>query len=124
MTTKERILEGKGVMDYDYINDIFFFKIDNREYDWSLEFENMVIDIDDEDFIMGIQIFDASQFLGIPREHLKINKWQFKARITPESIEIRLICEVNIRNKIRELNPIIVQQNTEQLPNSQMIAAS
>jgi len=124
MNTKERRLEGKGAMDYDYVNDILFFKIINREYDRSLEFENMVIDIDDEAFIVGLQIFDASKFLGISKTNLKIKTWQFKAKIMPESIEIRLTCEVNIRNKVRELNPIIVQQNTEQLPNSQMIAAA
>src|SRR3989344_924641 len=124
MNTKERRLEGKGAMDYDYVNDILFFKIINREYDRSLEFENMVIDIDDEAFIVCLQIFDASKFLGISKTNLKIKTWQFKAKIMPESIEIRLTCEVNIRNKVRELNPIIVQQNTEQLPNSQMIAAA
>ena len=124
MNNQERHLEGKGAMDYDYVNDILFFKIINREYDRSLEFENMVIDIDDEAFIVGLQIFDASKFLGISKTNLKIKTWQFKAKIMPESIEIRLTCEVNIRNKVRELNPIIVQQNTEQLPNSQMIAAA
>ncbi len=124
MKNEERHLEGKGVMDYDYVNDILFFKIDDREYDRSLEFNNMVIDIDKEDFVVGLQILDASQFLNISKANLKINKWQFKSRITPESIEIRLTCQVNIRNKIRELNPIIVQQNTEQLPNSQMISAA
>ena len=124
MINKERSLEAEGEMDYDYVNDILFFKIINREYDRSLEFENMVIDIDDEAFIVGLQIFDASKFLGISKTNLKIKTWQFKAKIMPESIEIRLTCEVNIRNKVRELNPIIVQQNTEQLPNSQMIAAA
>ena len=124
MSAEKRHLEGKGVMDYDYINDILFFKIDDREYDRSLEFNNMIIDIDKEDFVVGLQTLDASKFLRISKTNLKINKWQFKSRITPESIEIRLVCQVNIRNKIRELNPIILQQNTEQLPNSQMIAAA
>ena len=113
---KDRELTGKGEMDYDYSNDILFFKIRNREYSHSIEFENLVIDIDKEEFITGIQIFDASKFLNISKANLKINKWQFKARITPTSIEIRLFCEVNIRNKIREFSPIIVQQNTAGLP--------
>lgn len=124
MNAEERKLEGKGVMDYDYKNDILFFKIDNREYDWSIEFENLVIDIDTEDFIVGLQIVNASRFLGVPKEHLKINTWQFKARITPESIEIRLTCKVTIRNTIKEFSPIIVQQNTESLPRSQMVAVA
>lgn len=124
MNNQERHLEGKGVMDYDYVNDILFFKVYNREYDRSLEFENMVIDIDKENFIVGLQIFDASVFLNVSKENLKIKSWNFKAVIKPKSIEIRLTCEVNIRNKIKELNPIIVQQNTERLPNSQMITSA
>ena len=92
-----------------------------------LEIESFTLpeeSIKEQDFIVGLQIFDASDFLSISKEHLKINKWQFKARITPESIEIRLNCEVNIRNKIKELNPIIIQQNTENLPSSQMIVTA
>jgi uncharacterized protein YuzE len=121
---KGRELNGKGEMDYDYVNDILFFKIKGREYDRSIEFGNMTIDIDKEEFIVGIQIFDASRFLGINKSNLKINKWQFKAKITAESIELRLFCEVSIRNRIRELSPIIVQQNTEGLPSPSMMIAT
>ena len=41
MKTQNRLLEGKGEVDYDYTNDILFFKIKDREYDRSLEFENL-----------------------------------------------------------------------------------
>ena len=109
-------------MDYDYVDDILFFKIKDRGYNRSLEFENMVIDIDNEDYIVGIQIFEASKFLRVEKSQLKLNKWQFKTLITPTSIEIRLFCEVMIRNKVRELNPIIVQQNTEGLPSQQIVS--
>ena len=122
MKSQERHLEGKGEMDYDYVNDILFFKVENREYGKSIEFENMVIDLDNEEYITGIQIFDASVFLGVPKSYLKINNWQFKAKITPTSIEIRLMCQINIRNMVRELSPIIIQQNTENLPSSSAIA--
>jgi len=116
-------LEGKGEMDYDYVNDILFFKVEDREYDFSLEFQNMVIDIDKEKFIVGIQIFDASEFLRINKTNLrKIPKWQFKARIDHGVIEIRLFYQINIRNKIIEKNPIIIQENTSNLPSPQMVA--
>lgn len=121
MKSVERELKGRGEMDYDYVNDILLFKVKDREYSHSLEFNNLVIDIDSEDFIVGLQIFDASAFLGVPKINLKINKWKFKARIAGNLIEVRLTCEINIRNRIRELSPIIVQQNTEGLPNSQMV---
>jgi uncharacterized protein YuzE len=60
---KPRHLEFEGEMDYDPVNDILFLKIKDREYDFSIEFQNMVIDIDKKKFVVGIQIFEASKFL-------------------------------------------------------------
>ena len=36
---KERNLEAEGEMDYDFVNDILFFKVKDREYNFSLEFQ-------------------------------------------------------------------------------------
>ena len=120
---KERHLEGKGEMDYDYVNDILLFKVKDREYDFSLEFQNMVIDVDKEKFIVGIQIFDVSEFLGIEKAHLRqIPKWQFKARVYDNTIELRLFYQIEVRNRIVEKNPIIIQENTAGLPSPQMVA--
>lgn len=118
----ERKLEAEGEMDYDYVNDILFFKVKNREYNFSLEFQNMVIDIDNEKFITGIQIFDASEFLGIDKVSLRsIPKWQFKAKIDKGVIEIRLFYQISVRNKIIERSPIIIQENTASLPSPQTV---
>jgi len=120
---KEKKLEAEGEMDYDYINDILFFKVKDREYDFSLEFQNMVIDVDKEKFITGIQIFDASEFLDIQKVNLRaIPKWQFKAKIREGVIEIRLFYQISIRNKIIEKTPIIIQENTARLPSPQMVS--
>jgi len=112
-------------MDYDHVNDILFFKVKDREYNRSLEFENMVIDIDSKNFVTGIQIFDASQFLRINKENLRsIPKWQFQAYIDEESIEIRINFQVSIRNQLIEKNPIIIQKNESGLPNSEMTVSA
>lgn len=125
MTTKKRHLAGEGEMDYDHVNDILFFKVKDREYNRSLEFENMVIDIDSKNFVTGIQIFDASQFLRINKENLRsIPKWQFQAYIDEESIEIRINFQVSIRNQLIEKNPIIIQKNESGLPNSEMTVSA
>ena len=116
-------LEAEGEMDYDYVNDILFFKVKDREYDFSLEFQNMVIDIDDEKFVVGIQLFDASNFLGISKVNLrKIPKWKFNAKIEGDIIELRLNYELEIRNKIFEKNPIIIQENRSNLPSPQVVS--
>ncbi len=119
---KQRHLEGKGEMDYDYANDILFFKIKNREYSFSIEFQNMVIDIDKEMFITGIQIFEASKFLNMSKLNLReIPKWRFNTKIEDNVIEIRLNYSLKIRNKILEKNPIIIQENKSGLPSPQMV---
>ena len=122
-TENMRELKAEGEMDYDYANDILFFKVKDREYNFSFEFQNMVIDVDMEKFITGIQIFNASAFLGIQKTHLReIPKWQFKARIDNGVVEIRLFYQISIRNKIIEKTPIIIQENTAQLPSPQIVA--
>ena len=118
-----RQLNAKGEMDYDYSNDILFFKAKNREYSKSLEFNNIVIDIDKENFIVGIQIFDASKFLRISKIALRsVPKWQFRANIIDNKIEIRLVFQVVYRNKRIEMNPIIMTETEGNLPNSRLIA--
>ena len=126
MNTEERIektLEAEGEMDYDYVNDILLFKVKDREYDFSMEFQNMVIDVDKEQFIVGIQIFDASAFLGIPKINLReIPEWKFKAKVNKGIIELRLFYQLKIRNKIIEKTPIIIQENKSNLPSPQMVS--
>ncbi len=120
---KEKHLEGEGEMDYDYENNVLFFKVKDRDYDFSFEFENMVIDVDKEKFIVGIQLFNASEFLGISKINLReIPTWKFKAKITKGIIELRLFYQLKIRNQIIEKNPIILQENKANLPSPQMVA--
>lgn len=117
-----RHLEGQGIFDYDYKQDILFFKIREREYAKSLELDNIVIDVDKENFIVGIQIFDASEFLDVNKDDLmKIPKWRFSAKVESGKIEVRLDFQIMIRNKIIEKNPIIIQPTYDHLPDSEMI---
>ena len=82
----------------------------------------MVIDIDEEKFVVGIQIFNASKFLDMPKINLReIPKWQFKSKVEEGVIELRLNYQLQIRNKIFEKNPIIIQENTAKLPSPQMV---
>ncbi|MBI2043693.1 DUF2283 domain-containing protein [Candidatus Pacearchaeota archaeon] len=119
---KPRHLEAEGEMDYDYVNDILFFKIKNREYGFSIEFQNMVIDIDEEKFIVGIQIFDASKFLRMSKVNLReIPRWRFNAKLEANTIEIRLDYQIKLRNKILEKNPIIIQENKSESLSPQIV---
>jgi len=119
---KQLKAEGKGEYDYDFAHDILFFKVKNREYVKSIELDNIIIDIDYEDFIVGIQIFEASKFLEIDKKHLmNIKKWKFAAAVSEKRIILKLAFQYVMRNKIIEPKPIIVERTEESLPDSEMI---
>src|SRR3989344_2577014 len=114
---------GKGELDYDLKQDILFFKVKDREYVKSIELDNIVIDIDSEQFITGIQIFEASKFLRIDKAFLtKMPTWEFNATIKDNKVELRLTFTVVARNKIIEkISPIIIEKVEDSLPNSEML---
>jgi len=115
-------LEGKGEVDYDYKYDILFFKTSERDYVKSMELNNIILDLDKEGFIVGIQILEASEFLNLDKKMLlKIPNWKFQANVQDNRIEIRLDFQIMLRNKIIERNPIIIQPSHEDLPNSEMM---
>tara|TARA_Y100000310_G_C20432717_1_gene692260 strand:+ start:393 stop:764 length:372 start_codon:yes stop_codon:yes gene_type:complete len=114
--------EIKGKVDYDFDNDILFFKLSGRKYSKSIEIEYIVLDIDKKGLITGIQIFEASKFLNLNKEALlKIPNWEFQVKIKEERMELRLVFQIEFRNKIIEKNPIILEHLSEPLPNSELI---
>src|SRR5262245_57429400 len=119
---KNKHLKEKGELDYDYKYDILLFKVSEREYVKSIELENVILDIDKENFIVAIQILEASKFLKLSKTALmKIPNWEFTAKVEGGKIEIRLTYQMMVRNKIIEKNPIIMQQINEPLPNSELM---
>ncbi|MEK6955112.1 MAG: DUF2283 domain-containing protein [Nanoarchaeota archaeon] len=122
---KNKNLNEKGESGYDYKNDILFFKAKDREYSKSIELNNLVIDIDANGYVTGLQIFEASRYLGITKDSLiKVPKWQLKTLVNDNIIEIRLNFQVIIRNKVIEKNPIITQALSEELPNSELVCVA
>lgn len=127
-------IKAKGEVDYDLKNDILFFKTKNREYVKSVELDNIVLDIDSEGFIVGIQIFEASEFLKMSKINLRdVPKWEFNAKTEKvqengkavTKIEIRLVFQVRVRNKLIEKNPIIMPHPImDVLPNSELVCVA
>ena len=118
---KIRKLEKAGVIDYDYTNDILFFKVKDREYSHSIELLGYVIDLDTEGFVVGLQIFDASVYFKISKMALRqIRKWDFEASLIGDVLQVRLSFNLIVRNRTIEKSPILVQKLEEHLPNSKM----
>ena len=132
MTKIQKSMEGE--VDYDYKNDILFFKTKNREYLKSIEMDNIILDIDTKGLIVGIQMFEASKFLRTSKSALlKMPHWEFSTKTDKikqgekelTRIEIRLAFQVKIRNQIVEKNPIIMPQPTSlDLPSSELFCVA
>lgn len=115
--------KGKGEWDYDYLNDILMFKVKGREYDRSIEAENLVVDVDKEGFIVGLQIFEASDFFRVPKDALRsVKNWVLEATVARNRMEVRLGFQMLQRNK--KIESILRDTLSEPLPNTQMVSTA
>tara|TARA_Y100000310_G_scaffold343467_1_gene451227 strand:- start:4380 stop:4790 length:411 start_codon:yes stop_codon:yes gene_type:complete len=100
--------KGKGEFAYDYKYDILTFKVKDRDYQKSIEFQNFTADIDKKGFVTGARIFDASIVLGVDKYILKnITQWEFKSNVENNVIIITLNFVAKFRNR---LLPILGQK--------------
>ncbi len=118
----DKFLNKVGDYDYDLKNDIFFFKVKDREYAYSIELNNLVIDFDEEDFIVGLQVFNASTFFDISKENLhRVKNFKMQSKIKNGLIQINLTFGMIIRNQKTEYKPIIFERVTQKIPNSELL---
>ncbi|MFH1200189.1 MAG: DUF2283 domain-containing protein [Candidatus Micrarchaeota archaeon] len=116
-------LNKGGEYDYDYLNDILFFKVKDREYSRSIELDEIIVDVDEENFIVGIQMFNASELFNLPKYTLKnVRKWEFQASVDSNRLEVKLAFQTMMRNKIIEPRPMIIEQLKQPLPNSKVVS--
>ncbi|HJX50105.1 MAG TPA: DUF2283 domain-containing protein [Candidatus Nanoarchaeia archaeon] len=117
----DRSLTAPGQFDYDYVNDILFFKVKERNYSYSMELENLVIDFDEENYVVGIQFFNASTIFGISKNYLKdLKHFQFTATIKNNILRFVLDFKIISRNRVIQHRPIIFQPVGNNIPNSQL----
>ena len=124
MNGRHLAAEGKGEYTYDYLNDILLFKIKNRDYLKSLDFDNLIVDIDKEGFITGMRIFDASEIFNIPKLALKnIKFFKFNARVEDKKVTIQLEFIPVLRNKplIKQGQNLIREAIGSEVRNSEVV---
>ena len=99
--TQDRVLNGKLECIYDFTYDILTFHIKNRDYKMSVEVQNFIIDIDTEDFVIGVRVIDASKVFGLKKDILRnIVQSDFQSVVKDNVITVRLTIVGKIRNKI------------------------
>ncbi len=106
--------EGEGVHSYDYKHDVLMFKIKERFYDRSEEFDRVVVDIDEEGFITGLQIFDASELLDVSKKALNnIENFKFDVEVKENVLTIKLSFDAKKRNKPVKAGQNIIRENSK-----------
>jgi hypothetical protein len=91
---------GKGEYVYDYDNDILLFKVKDRDYLKSIDFGNLIVDIDKEGFATGLRVFDASLVFDLEKHALKsVKSFSFIATSESGLVSIKLKFVVISRNK-------------------------
>src|SRR3989338_9715133 len=94
-------IPGQLEVSYDFKYDVLLFKLKNREYKRSVEFQNFVADIDEEGYVTGAQIFDASKAFNIDKYLLRnVHHAHFKAHAENNVITIILNFNIILRNRI------------------------
>ncbi len=101
MKNKHLDAKGKGEVIYNYEDDILLFKIKDRDYMKSIDFDNITADIDTEGFITGVRVFDASKILELQKTSLsKINSLEFNAKIEGNIVSVQLKFECGLGKKL------------------------
>ena len=90
----------KGIMDYDFQNDIFYSRPVRRSYEYSEQIGDFVIDFDKNGKIIGLEVFNASTYFDKPKIFLKnVFSHTVKIEISEKYISIRIGVLSKQRNK-------------------------
>ena len=115
--------KGKGEYSYDYANDIMVFRVKDRDYYKSVDFENFVVDFDKDAFVIGLRIFDASKLFRQSKFSLKnIGQWEFNARVEDKiiSLDIRFTCISRNKQVIKQGQNFVREALRSHLHDSQV----
>ena len=105
--------------DYDLQNDSIFFYGEDKKYKSSVELEGVILDFNEEDYLTGIEILDASEKFNVSKaDLLNIKNFDATIIISKENIDVRMKMEYYKRNKLIDTNLNALTLNTMNLPSS------
>lgn len=97
--TRHLNARGLGEYVYDFVHDVMTFRVKDRDYKKSVDFDNLVIDFDTEDYITGLRVFDASKIFKLSKVQLKnVGEFEFNASVEDNIISLQLKFTSTLRN--------------------------
>lgn len=90
-------------MDYDDEHDVFYVARKNCSYSHSEPIENVILDIDEDGSLVGIEILNASEFFGVDRHVLAtLESVSFSFRSFEDRLRFSAEFSYEVRDRRRE----------------------
>lgn len=85
--------------DYDIQSDSIFFYGSDKKYRSSIDLDGIILDVSEDDYIMGIEILDASEKFNVSKMDLgNIKHFEANIEISKENIKINMEIKLYKRN--------------------------
>ncbi|HUV82648.1 MAG TPA: DUF2283 domain-containing protein [archaeon] len=105
--------------DYDLQNDSIFFYGEDNNYKSSIDFDGIVIDFNEEDYLMSIEILDASEKFNFSKQDLlNIKNFHATIEVTKENIELTMNLKISKRNRLVASSLDAITINSMNIPSS------
>ena len=106
-------------IDYDYDNDVIFFYNEDKSYDFSIDAEGIILDLSEDNYVMDIEIFNASKRFGVSKSDLRaVKRFEAEINIDRDNIEISMKLEIQKRNRLFDKFFNALTLNTMNIPPS------
>lgn len=87
--------------DYDIQSDSIFFYGSDKKYRSSIDLDGIILDVSEDDYIMGIEILDASEKFNVSKmDFSNIKHFEANIEISKENIKISMEMRLYKRNSL------------------------
>jgi Protein of unknown function (DUF2283). len=103
--------------DYDLENDSAFFYGTGKKYKKSMDLNGIILDMSEDDYVMAIEVLDASKKFNISKTDL-LNLKRFNAHIDIDKDTVKVVMKISIikRNNLVNKSMEAVGLNSLNLP--------
>ncbi|MBW6471107.1 MAG: DUF2283 domain-containing protein [Methanosarcinaceae archaeon] len=105
--------------DYDFQNDTIFFYKDSDKYGFSIDIDGIILDVNENNNIMGIEILDASKKFKSSKSDLRdVHHFDATIEINEKNIEVNMKLEIFKRNRLMNRSLDALTLNNMHLPSA------
>lgn len=105
--------------DYDLQNDSMFFYGEDNNYKSSVDLDNIIIDFSEQDYLMSIEILDASKKFKVSKyDLLNVKNFNATVKVSKDNIEIIMNLEISKRNRLIASTLDAITINSLNIPSS------